>query len=418
MQLNALLERLNQLQSQARWPESRELLESYLADHPDDPVAQLYYINTVLNMGEKKLARDLVGPMLAEHPDNPSVLRLAAVIELSDNKPKIAERFGRQLLEMNAEDDDALVLMAKIKLDQRNYDAAINYADQALEIDAQNTEALNLKIYVGGFLGRTDTEETINEALNVNPEDSSTIANHGYQLLRQGKVEEALERLKYALSINPNDQLGRFAMLEALKARFWPYRMYFKYKEAMGKLSGGASFGIMIGLWFGVNFLNRMANQQPELAWFLLPVVYLMVALFLLTWIIDPIMNFYLLTNQYGRLLLDKEDKLMASLVGGSLGMAILCLLGYLLSGGTLLQGLAFAFLLLTIPLGSFLRPVRQQQKTILTVYTVGLAVAAIGGLLLDNGWLVNVSLFALLAYQFIINGMMVRESGRTFGEE
>ena len=255
--------------------------------------------------------------MLAEQPDNPSVLRLAAVIELSDGKPKIAERFGRQLLEMNAEDDDALVLMAKIKLDQRNYDAAINYADQALEIDAQNTEALNLKIYVGGFLGRSDTEETINEALNVNPEDSSTIANHGYQLLRQGKVDEALDRLKYALSINPNDQLGRYAMLEALKARFWPYRMYFKYKEAMAKLSGGANFGIMIGLWFGVNYLNRLASQQPDLAPFLMPLVYFMVALFLLTWIIDPIMNFYLLTNQYGRLLLDKEDKLMASLVGG-----------------------------------------------------------------------------------------------------
>lgn len=418
MQLNALLERLHQLQSQARWPESRELLESYLSDHPDDPVAQLYYINTVLNMGEKTLARELVGPMLAEHPDNPSVLRLAAVIELSDDKPKIAERFGRQLLEMNAEDDDALVLMAKIKLDQRNYDAAISFADQALEIDAQNTEALNLKIYVGGFLGRTDTEQTIKEALHVNPEDSSTIANHGYQLLREGKVDEALDRLKYALSINPNDQLGRYAMLEALKARFWPYRLYFKYKEAMAKLSGGASFGIMIGLWFGVNYLNRLAGQQPNLAPFLMPLVYFMVALFLLTWIIDPIMNFYLLTNQYGRLLLDKEDKLMASLVGGSLGLAALCFLGYLLVGGALLQGLAFAFLVLTIPLGSFLRPLRQKQKTILTIYTIGLATAGIGGLLIGSGWLVNVSLFALLGYQFIINGMMVRESGRTFGEE
>jgi hypothetical protein len=109
---------------------------------------------------------------------------------------------------------------------------------------------------------------------------------------------------------------------------------------------------------------------------------------------------------------------MMASLVGGSLGLALLCLIAYLLWGGALLQGLAFAFLLLTIPLGSFLRPVRQKQKTILTAYTIGLAVAAIGGLLIGNGWLVNASLFALLAYQFIINGMMVRESGRTFGEE
>ncbi len=417
MQLNALLERLHQLQSQARWGESKQLLETYLADYPNDTVAQLYYVQTVANLGEKQLARNLIGPILAEHPDNPTVLRLAAIVELNDDKPEVAERYGRQLLLMDAEDDDALVLMAKIKLDQRNYDAALGFADQALAIDAQNTEALNLKIYIGGFLGKTDTEQTIAEALHVNPEDSGTIANHGYQLLREGKVEQALERLQYALSLNPQNQLGRYAMLEALKARFWPYRLYFKYKEGMSKLSGGASFGIMIGLWFGVNYLNRLAGQRPAWAPYLLPLVYLMVGLFLLTWIIDPIMNFYLLTNRYGRLLLDKEDKIMASLVGGSLGLALLCLVGYLVWGGALLQGLAFAFLLLTIPLGSFLRPVRQKQKTMLTVYTVALVITGIGGLLIANGFMVNVALFGLLAYQFILNGMAARESGRTFGE-
>lgn len=417
MQLNALIERLHQLQSQARWTESKQLLETYLADYPNDTVAQLYYVQTISNLGEKQLARELMGPIIAENPDNPTVLRLAAVVELNDDKPAVAERFGRQLLLMNAEDEEALVLMAKIKLDQRNYDAALDFADQALQVDAQHTEALNLKIYIGGFLGKGDTSETIDEALHLNPEDSGTIANHGYQLLRDGKVDEALERLKYALSLNPQNQLARFAMLEALKARFWPYRMYFKYKEAMSKLSSGASFGIMIGLWFGVNFLNRIAGQQPELAPYLMPLVYLMVGLFLLTWIIDPIMNFYLLTNQYGRLLLDNEDKLMATLVGSSLGLAALSLLGYLATGSALLQGLAFAFLVLTIPLGSFLRPIRKQQKTILTIYTVVLAFAGIGGLLLANGFMVNVALFGLLAYQFIINGMMAREGGRTFGE-
>lgn len=418
MHLSALLERLQQLQSQSRWQESRTLLETYLADQPDDAIAQLYYVNTLSSLGEKKMARELMGPMLAEYPDNPSVLRLAAIIELNDHKPKVAERYGRQLLEMDAEDDDALVLMAKVKLDQRNYDAALSYAEQALEVDAQNMEALNVKIYVGGLLGRKDTTDTIGEALNLNPEDSSTIANHGYQLLREGKVDEALERLKYALSLDPTDQLAHFVMLEALKARFWPYRLYFKYKEAMAKLSGGASFGIMIGLWFGVNYLNRLAGQQPDLAPFLMPLVYVMVGIFLLTWIIDPIMNFYLLTNPYGRHLLDQEDKTMAALVGGSLSLAVLSLIGYLVVGGPLLQGLAFAFLVLTIPLGSFLRPVRKSQKQILTVYTVVLALVGIGGLLLANGWLINVALFGLLAYQFLINGMMARESGRTFGEE
>ena len=415
MQLNALIERLHLLQSQARWPESKALLETYLADHPDEPIAQLYYVNTLSNMGEKEMARKLIEPLLSENPDNPMVLRLAAIIELNDEKPKMAEQYAAQLMAMNAEDDDAYTLMAKAKLDQRNYDAALRFTNEALALNPQNTEALNMRIYIGGFLGKADTDAAIAEALHINPEDSATIANHGYQLLRQGRVDEALERLKYALSLNPTDQLARFAMLEALKARFWPYRLYFKYQEAMAKLSGGASFGLMIGLWFGVNFLNRQASTNPEYAPYIMPVVYLMVFLFLLTWIIDPLMNFYLLTNKYGRLLLDEDDKKMASLVGGSLGLALICLVLWLASSYVIFQLFTAAFVLLTIPLGSFLRPKRKKQRQILTLYTAGLAVLSLSGIALGLEFLLNVALLGLLAYQFIINGMMAREHGRTF---
>jgi len=417
MTLPALLERLQLLQSQSRWAESKTLLESFLAEQPTEPLARLYYVNTLVNLGEKERARKLIEPLLEEHPDEPLVLRLAAIIELNDGKPKIAERFADILMDIDAEDDDAYVLMAKAKLDQRNYDATLHYLDQALALEPENTEALNMKIYVGGFLGKEDTRETIEEALHLNPEDSSTIANHGYQLLREGKVQQALDRLGYALSLNPTDQLARFAMLEALKARFWPYRMYFKYKEAMSKLSGGASMGIVIGLWLAVNGLNRYAAGNPEAAPYILPVVYFMVALFLLSWIIDPIMNFYLLTNKYGRLLLDREDKIMARLVGGALGLFLLCLIGWLVTDLIVLQLFAIVFIALTIPLGSFLRPVRQRQKTMLAVYTAALAVFGLGGVLIGSGFMLNVAGFGLLAYQFVLNGMMVREGGRTFGE-
>ncbi|MEO0734282.1 MAG: tetratricopeptide repeat protein, partial [Bacteroidota bacterium] len=335
----------------------------------------------------------------------------------ADKKPKVAEQFADQLLQLDPENDEAYLLMAKAKLEQRNYDAALRHLDHALAKDPQNQEALNLKIYVGGFLGKADTGTTIADALANDPEDASTIANHGYQLLREGKVDQALERLGEALAKNPNDSLGRFAMLEALKARFWPYRMYFKYQQAMAKLSGGASMGIIIGLWFGVNWLNRFAENNPGYAPFIKPLVYGMVGLFLFTWIIDPIMNFYLLTNKYGRLLLDQDSKLMAKLTGGSLGLALVSLLAYLSTGVFAFQAFAFFFLVMTIPLGSFLRPVRPKQRTILTAYTIGLVVLGLGGILLGNGYLINVGLFALLGYQFLINGMMAREGGRRFGE-
>ncbi|MEM9526295.1 MAG: tetratricopeptide repeat protein [Bacteroidota bacterium] len=417
MSPQALQERLHQLFQQARWPEAATLLESYLADFPADYGARLNYVTVLLNQGDKKTARELIGPMLEETPDDEEVLRVAAYIELIDKKPKIAEQFANQLIQLDAENDEAYLLMAKAKLEQRNYDAAIEQLDTALSLDPQNQEALNLKIYVGGFLGKDDTASTIDDALANNPEDASTIANHGYQLLREGKVDLALDRLGEALAKNPNNQLGRYAMLEALKARFWPYRMYFKYQEAMAKLSGGASFGIMIGLWLAVNYLSSIARNNPEYEPYLMPIVYLMVGLFLLTWIIDPIMNFYLLTNKYGRLLLDKDSKLMAKLVGASLGVSLLALITYFTSGAFIFQAFAFAFLVLTIPLGSFLRPIRKNQRMIMTAYTIGLVVAGIGAILLNNGFLINVALFGLLGYQFVLNGMMAREGGRTFGQ-
>lgn len=417
MNREALLERLQILQSQNRWQESKVLLESYLADHPNEWYAQLFYVNTILNLGDKKQARALIGPLLEEHPDNPSVIHLAAIVELADDKPVAAERLARILTEMNAEDADAHVLLGKTKLDQRNYDAALGAVEQALALNPENQEALNMRIYLSGFLNTGDTNDTITEALHLDPEDSSTIANHGYQLLREGKVDEALERLKYALSINPNNQLGRYALLEALKARFWPYRLYFKYQQAMAKLSGGAGLGVVFGLWILVQLLSRTGRNNPELAVFTEPLVYLLVALFLLSWIIDPIMNFYLLTNKYGRLLLDDDDKLMARLVGGALGLSALSTLTWLALGSETSMLLAFAFLLLTIPLGSFLRPIKKSQRNLTTIATIGIAVVGLSAILFSLPGLINIALFGLLGYQVYLNTMMAREGGRTFGK-
>lgn len=417
MNLDALLERLYILQSQQRWQESKELLETFLADHPVDWVAQLFYVNTVLNLGDKKEARELVGPLLEQHPDNSSVVRMAAVVELADKKPEAAERLARLLVELNPEDDDGYVMLAKSKLEQRNYDAAFKAIEQALALDPENQEALNLRIYLSGFLNTGDTNATIKEALNLNPEDSSTIANHGYQLLREGKIEEALDRLKYALSLNPTNQLARYAMLEALKVRFWPYRLYFKYQQAMSKLSGGAGLGVVIGLWLLVQFLSRIGRDNPAIGVITSPLVFILVSLFLLTWIIDPIMNFYLLTNQYGRLLLDKDDKLMARLVGGALGLSLLTILTRLALGYEIFLLLSLAFLLLTIPLGSFLRPIRTSQRNLATIATVGIAVVGLSAIIFNLPGLLNIALFGLLGYQFLINGMMAKEGGRTFGE-
>ncbi|NJC24942.1 tetratricopeptide repeat protein [Neolewinella antarctica] len=417
MSPNNLQQRLSLLFQQDRFKESRELLENYLSDFPDDRFAQLNYVNVLLNLGEKKAAREVMGPIVNENPDDPTVLRLAASLELMDGKDKVAQTYAETLLQMNARDADAYVLMARIKMKQRNYDGALYYVDEALAINPEDSAALNLKIFVGSLLGHKDVGVTVEDALNLSPEDPTTIAQHAYSLLSQGKSKEALERARYALSLTPQNDMARYVMLEGLKARFPIYRGYFKYQQFMARLSGSASFGITIGLWIGVNALNRFAGSNPAYAPYVQPIVYFFVGIFLLSWIITPLMNFYLLTNQYGRVLLDQEEKVMARLVGGSFIGGVISFVASAVTGYDVFFLLGMVLIALTIPLGTFLRPLRKRQKQILTAYTVGLALVGLAGALLLNLTLLSIAGVAILAYQFILNGMAAREMGRTFGE-
>ena len=306
--------------------------------------------------------------------------------------------------------------MASVKLQQRNYDRALEAANQALALDPENIDALNLKIMIGGLLGYEDTQQAIEEALHIDPESASTIANHGMQLLREGKVQQALERLKYALSLDPTNSLARYAMAQALKARFWPYRMFLKYGEFSARLSGQSSWAIIIGAYVVYRILAKIANEYEALAPFLYPIIILIASLFLLTWILEPLMNLYLLSNPYGRLLLDDDEKKMARYTGGSLGVALLSFaLYFALSLETFLM-LGVLGVACMIPLGTFLKPTKPKNRRQLTYFTVAVMLSGVVGILLNQEMLLFGAFFGIFIYQWIINGIMNKENARIFG--
>lgn len=402
---------------QNRTTECRQVLENHLQDNPDDVIGQIYYVSVLTNMGEQELAREIIEPILHENPDHPTILELAATIELNDDKIPAAERIARMLLEANPRDEDAFVLMARIKLAQNNYDAVLHNVDEALAIEPEHTEALNLKIMVSSLLGKEDVGITVEEALAASPDNPGTIAQHAYSLLSAGKGKEALERAKYALSLNPENQMARYVMLEGLKSQNPLYRLYFKYNQFMARMSGGASFAVVLGLWFGVNYLNRFAGTNPEYAPFIKPVVYLAIGLFLLTWIITPLMDFYLLTNRYGKLLLDRKEKIMAKLVGAALGLAVIGFLGYAVLDTERGFLAALVGIGLMIPFGSFLRPIKKKQQQILGALAGVIAFLGLTAIFTANSSFFTIGVISLLGYQFLVNGMIAREAGRTFGE-
>ena len=270
---------------------------------------------------------------------------------------------------------------------------------------------------VSGMLGDQATDQAIDDALHLNPEYAGTIANQGLQFLREGRVEQALERLEYALSLEPTNELARYAMSEALKNKFWPYRMYFKYGQMMGKLSSQHTWGILIGAYVLYRVLAGIAKSNEALRPFLQPIVYLILGLFLLTWVLDPLMNLYLLSNKYGRLLLDADNKKMAKYTGTSFGLAILCLSMHFILDSSPFLLLAIVFGLLMIPLGTFLKPNREKNRKITSYATLAMVMAGVAGAALNSDLLLVATFIGIFAYQWLINGIMIKENARVFGE-
>ncbi len=416
---NPLHQRAEQLLNSGRGKEAIEFLENHLANQSDDMVALYLLAYAYLQDGDKSKARSLSGRLMELAPGEFSVLALATDIELIDEYFEAAEDRAQNMIEHFPREADSYVKMARAKLGQRSYDRALEYVNLGLEINPEDLNALNLKIMVSGILGDKTNNDTIDDALQLNPENAATVANHGWQLLREGKVDEALERLKFALSIDPTNEVARYVMSEAIKSKFWPYRMLFKYGEFTSKLSGKNSWAFLIGAYLVYRMLWKLADKNEVLRPFVLPVVYGIMVVFLLTWILGPLMNLYLLSNKYGRLLLDKSDKITAKLTGLTLATALFfVVLHFAFDRPNVSVGFinyAIMFGLMSIPFGTFLNVKHKQNRKLLIYLSVGLLIFAIL-LSLFNLWAGTILVIGgVFIYQWVINGIMIKENARKF---
>lgn len=411
-----LTARLELLFSQQRFAEAEELLLGFLEQFPANVRGQFMLAIVYYSQNKLDEASPIVENLIADDPESLEYLALSARIELGRGLLDRAEEKVEILIAGDPSDPEFYNLMATIKFRQRNYDKALFFADKALALDPEDLAALNLRTTVSGILGRKeDAYVSIHEALQHDPNNDWTIANHGQQLLHEGRVSEALERFKEALSKNPNNELAQYGLKEALKSKFWPYKMFYKYQLLMSRLTSSQMWGIMIVAYFALRFLQRTAETRPELAVFLMPIVYLVVAIFLSTWIIQPLMNLYLLTNKYGKLLLDKYDKKAAQYVGVSLLLAIIFLVSSIWMEGLGIIGLFFVALM--IPLGTMYSPPTKENRQRTVYFTLGILIVGVLGFVLKlitgNDIVMFLGFGAIFIYQWVLNGIMIKAGAR-----
>ncbi len=410
--------RLELLFSQQRFEEAEKLLLAFLEQYPANTQAQYMLAVVYYNQNKIDESRPIIEKLLGEDPDQAHFLALSTRLDMVQELYDRAEQKCGFLIAQDPGNEHHYNLMANIKFNQRNYDKALYFAEKALQINPEDLTALNLRTTASGILGKNDEANiSINEALQQDPNNDWSIANHGRQLLNEGKVDEALERFKDALSINPNNDLAQFGLKEALKSKFWPYKMFYKYQMLMSRLEARQMWVVIIGAYFGLQILQRVARSNPELGVFLYPIVYLIVAVFLSTWLLGPLMNLYLLTNKYGKLLLDEHDKKSAVFVGYAVIAALVSLAIYLIVGT---QGMGLAALFCVgamIPLGSMFSPVNEDGRKKTVYFTMGILAVGIFGVLVNlvsgDEKLLFVAFAGIFIYQWFLNSIMIKAGSR-----
>ena len=293
----------------------------------------------LIAQGKYDHAESILTRLMTVEMNDFDILRMMTVVKNSLKKYLLANvysvdrKFNQSLelldtaIRIDPEGTHYHSLKAHIYIQQNEFAKALECANNALSMDAEDSDALNARATALVGLNRKDEAfETIDKALETDPNNAGTHANLGWSLLHKGDIEKALNHFKISLSINPNDLYAQSGMQEAMKAKFPVYRYFLMAMLRISNLTENYKWGFMIGGYLLYKFLINIAEKNPQLQAYVIPVIVLLVLFFISSWIFSPLMNLYLLTNPFGKYTLTDHKKLSARMVGVSLAFCLLIL--------------------------------------------------------------------------------------------
>lgn len=410
-------DRARVLMEQNRFSDAEKELQKVLASDPNDPETLSLMAWCKASLKEFKAAEELIKQAITRDPANAFYLFIYSHILFHQNKLTEAEDTINQAIKTDPYNADYFGLLSAIFLDRKEWNKALEAANEGLQIEAENLQCLNSRASALIKVDKKDESfETIKDAFNYNPENAYTHINYGWGLLEKGEHKKSLEHFSKALQIDPTSPHAKHGLVEALKARYWIYRIFLRYAFWIGNMKGKVQWAIIIGFYVGSRVMRSVAASNPELQVFLTPLIFLYALFAISTWVLNPLSNLFLRLNVYGRYALTKNETTSSTFVGLSLLTGIVGFLGYLILKADLLFMIGILGLTMMIPLGSMLIPEKKSSRLTLVLYTLGLlAVAAtgIGFYLTENpgyDMMGTTYLIGIFIFQWVANAVIIRK--------
>lgn len=405
---NQLIMRAQILLQQQKYNEAARLLGDILGKDPTNIHVLAMLSEVKFQLDQYQEAETLINNAIGLSPDEDSLYFIKAKVMNQLDRNNDAEQLLRTAIEINPYEAAYFALWGGIKMERKQYEEALDLANHALELDSAHVMALNVRSRALLKLDRKeDSFQTIEGALAEDPNNPYTHSNYGWGLLEKGDPKKALHHFREALRADPNFDYAQAGMMEALKARYWLYRVFLKYVFWMSNLTTKYQWGVILGLYFGTRFLNVLADRYEALSPYLMPLVTLLVLFAFSTWVIGPISNLFLRLNPFGKHLLSREERLSSNFVGVSLLLFLLGLVAFLFIGTEPWLALTMYGFMMMVPLSAMFTKAKYNA---LIIYAAGMAVVGALGVLTAfvtesvESIFATVFLVGFIAFQWIVN--------------
>jgi tetratricopeptide (TPR) repeat protein len=218
------------LYDQKRYAMAADEFRKELSATPNSGVALGMLALSLMNLGKDEEALEAAKAAVAADPRNgfchyvlscviigrPTMWRRARSFRLFDvSIPRM--KYIRRLLKavapameairLNPFNADFLALMSAIEFDLQHYRVALDWADRGLAANPRHIRSANLRAKALSALRRfAEARSTLDNALNLDPNNAATHATTGWMMLKQGKNKDAARHFTESLRVNPLDE--------------------------------------------------------------------------------------------------------------------------------------------------------------------------------------------------------------------
>lgn len=326
MNTDSYLLRARVLMSQNRMELAEEQLRMVLASESSHSEAHAMLALCLVEREAWDAATEEAQQAIFHGPEEPMAHYSLARVMLKRNRLREAREALNEALRLSPWNADYFATLGAIEAAGEKWEEVLKAAQQGLEAEPEHEACENLRAAALTTLGRrSEAGLTIQESLRRNPENAFTHANEGWRLLHVRQPEQAMVHFREALRLDPNMEWARRGIVEAMKARFFIYRMMLGFFLWIGRFPPRTRLLLLIGMPIAQSVLQTTVASVPALEFLAFPMMLTYLLFVWMTWTSSALFNLVLMLNPFGRLALNREEKVQAIATGSCVAAALAC---------------------------------------------------------------------------------------------